>query len=139
MTTSDGDRLELGTFTIPHSAPLGIPPPHGSNTDEDDWGHGAHTHNHVLENGNLDRRKELELRIDSKSPDRKDSGTEQGSDGEASQASSAVLSPASIDEPMTPMNGVLSPTSASVETEKKPHRSGPHEGQTRSDRAATRN
>jgi serine/threonine protein kinase len=140
-TTSDGQRWLVSEPVIPRSEPLEIPPPIllGS-AEETDWQHeqeGATT-SYVGEQNHhsreLDRRKELGLHINSSgSPKRQDSGMEQeqeqeqeqgqSSDGEASLTSGITASPP-VEEPLTPMNGLLSPASASVpteaETDKKP-------------------
>ena len=114
--TSDGERWKLEDPVIPRSEPLEIRPPSTSNNEDDDWQRedqqGSHMHSHAS-----GKRKELGLHIDSinGSPLRKDSGIEEEqnpSDGEASLTSSAMTASPPVAEPLTPMNGVLSPTSA---------------------------
>jgi serine/threonine protein kinase len=121
-TTSDGEKRQL-EGPVPRSDPLEIPPPALPETEDTDWQHiSGQKHQYLQKRVPLDRRKEHGLVINSGGSIRKDSGiarSEQLSDGETSLASAITTSPTS-EEPLTPINGMLSPTSHTAEAEKKP-------------------
>ncbi|KIW03693.1 uncharacterized protein PV09_05008 [Verruconis gallopava] len=120
--TSDGQKRRLEE-PVPRSDPLQIPAPAVRATEEVDWPHQSGHASHRLPDGLvLGEQKPHEISLDTGSPTRKDSAidhSESQEDVAGSLTSALTVSP-STEEPLTPLNGMLSPVSPGTVTEQKP-------------------